>query len=170
MKGFRIREMEEGDVAEALRVINEAAKAYREVLPSHVYREPQMTAEEFMRERRRIRFFVAEVEGEIIGVIGYEYVGDVALVRHAYVKPQYQRRGVGTALLNHVEEIVVSEGKVDTLIVGTYRDAYWAIAFYSKHGYRLAADSDPILRKYYDIPDIQRENSVALWKPILRRS
>ena len=157
--------MEEGDIEEALRIINEAAKAYREVLPPHVYKEPQMTSEEFIEERRRIRFFVAEAAGEIIGIIGYEYVGDVALVRHAYVKPAYQRRGVGTALLNHVENIITSEGRVSKIVVGTYGDAYWAIAFYSKHGYRLAADSDHILRRYYQIPDVQRENSVALWKP-----
>lgn len=168
MKGFRIREMREEDAAEALEVINEAARAYQEVLPPHVYREPQMTADEFMEERGRIKFFVAEAEGKIIGVIGYEYVGDVALIRHAYVRPRYQRKGVGAALLNHVEEIILSEGRVGKLIVGTYRDAYWAIAFYSKHGYRLAADSNQILRRYYNIPDVQRENSVALWKLIRR--
>lgn len=170
MEEVEIREMRDEDSEEALNVINEAAKAYREVLRPEAYREPQMSCEEFEEERGRIKFFVAEVSGEIIGVGGYEYVRDAALVRHVYVKPRYQRRGVGTAILKHLERLITSEGRVEKIIVGTYREAYWAIAFYSKHGYRLVERPDEVLRKYYSIPDVQRENSVALWKPLLTKS
>ena len=147
-----------------LEVINEAAKAYRQVLKPPVYHEPQMTLDEFLREANRIRFFVAEINGEIVGVAGYEYVKDVALIRHVYVKLKHQRKGIGSTLLKHIESIIRIEAKTRRLIVGTYKVAYWAISFYQKHGYRLMKNPDTILRKYYIIPDIQRENSTALEK------
>jgi len=52
------------------------------------------------------------LDGEIVGIMGYEYVGDAALVRHGYVEPSYQRMGIGSTLLKAVEEKIKSEGKV----------------------------------------------------------
>ena len=153
------------EIFTVLGVINVAARAYGRVLKPPVYHEPQMTLDEFLREASRIKFFVAELSGEIVGVAGYEYVGDVALIRHVYVKPEHQRRGIGSALLKHLESLIRAEGRVRRLIVGTYRAAYWAISFYQKHGFRLVENPDAVLRKYYDIPDIQRENSTASKNP-----
>lgn len=161
---MKIRILKEDEVSDALCVINQAARAYKEVLPPHVYKEPQMTIQEFLEEARRIRFYAVEDEGKIIAVMGYEYVKDVALIRHAYVRRGHQRRGIGSLLLRHLENLIKSENKTGRLIVGTYKNAYWAVNFYRKHGYKPVSDHDATLRKYYAIPDIQRENSVALEK------
>ncbi len=165
-QGLKIHALKKEEFLEVLKIINEAAKAYGTVLPPHVYKEPQMTFEEFLEEAKRIKFYVAKVGSEIVGVMGYEYVDDVALIRHAYIKPNYQRRGIGTLLLKHLENLIKLENKVQKLIVGTYSLAYWALAFYQKHGYKILEASGNILRKYYRIPDIQRENSVALEKTL----
>ncbi len=166
---LRIRKFRWEDTFMVLGIINEAAKAYGKVLKPPVYHEPQMTLDEFLCEANRIKFFVAEMNGKIVGVAGYEYVKDVALIRHVYVKPEYQRKGIGTALLKHLESLIVKEDKTEKLIVGTYNAAYWAIAFYQKHGYGIVENSNIILKKYYNIPDIQRENSIALKKLLLKR-
>ena len=162
----KIREFRNEDTSTVLRVINDSAKAYKSVLPPNVYKEPQMSLEEFLEEAKRIKFYVAEFEGKIVGVMGYEYVKDVCLIRHAYIKLGYQRIGIGTLLLKHLENLIKIEGKTRKLIVGTYAKAYWAIAFYRKHGFNPVSDSDSILRSYYKIPDIQRKNSVALKKSL----
>ena len=138
-------------------IINEAAKAYGKVLEPQVYHELQMTLDKFLCEANRIKFFVAEMNGKIVGVACYEYVKDVALIRHVYVKPENQRKGIGTVLLKHLESLIVKEDKTEKLIVGTYNAAYWAIAFHQKHGYGIVENSNIILKKYYNIPDIQRE-------------
>lgn len=166
---MKIRRLREGEFSDALAVINDAARAYKKVLPTHVYKEPQMTFEEFLEEAARIGFYVAEDEGKIIGIMGYEYVKDVALIRHAYIKPGYQRRGIGSLLLQHLEGLIKSEGRTSRIVVGTYTNANWAVNFYRKHGYKPVSDHDATLRKYYVIPDVQRENSVALEKRIKKR-
>ena len=164
--GLKIRRLIEREISDALRVINDAARAYKKVLPPHVYKEPQMTLHEFLEEARRMRFFVVEDEARIIGVIGCEYVKDVALIRHAYIKPRYQRRGIGSLLLQHLENLIRGENRTSRIIVGTYTNAYWAVDFYRKHGYKPVSDHEATLRKYYVIPDVQRENSMALEKRI----
>lgn len=170
MIDLKIRKCTTDDIQEIHDIINEAAKAYGAVVPSHAYHEPQMTVDELLSETKRIRFYAAEADGRIVGVIGYEYVGEgVALIRHAYVKPNYQRRGIGSQLLKCLEALIENDGFVRKIIIGTYKGAYWALAFYQKHGYRFVADHDKVLRSYYDIPTVQRENSLALEKKIRQK-
>ena len=83
---------------------------------------------------------------------------DVTLVRHAYVLPEYQKKGIGTSLLNHVKQMT----KTKRLLVGTWADAVWAIQFYQKHGFKLMPEKDKLLRRYRDIPQRQIETSVVL--------
>lgn len=166
MKGLAIRKLRRGEHGEALAVLNEAAKAYKEVLPPEAYHEPQMTWEEFRSEAGRIVFLVAEAGGRLVGIMGYEYVGGVTLVRHGYIRPGYKRRGLGSALLREIETKILQEGRTKDLVVGMYRDAYWAVSFWSKHGFRLAEDSEGLLTRYYDLPEVQRRSSVAMTKRI----
>ncbi len=50
------------------------------------------------------------------------------------------------------------------MLVGTWADATWAIAFYRKNGYDLVSEleKDRLLRKYWTISDRQIETSVVL--------
>ena len=103
-------------------------------------------------------FFGWEVGGEIIGVMGFEPIKEVTLIRHAYVLPRRQRQGIGSKLLSYLRGLVTTS----RLLVGTWVDARWAIDFYEKHGFSLLPDKDELLKTYWDIPRRQIETSVVL--------
>jgi len=85
--------------------------------------------------------------------------GEVALVRHAYVTPAVQRKGVGTSLLRHVQGLT---GK--PVLIGTWADASWAIEFYRRNGFTVVPSTykESLLRRYWSIPARQVETSVVL--------
>ena len=161
-----IRLCTQADLPRILHIVNEAATAYRGVIPDDCYQEPYMPAEELATESREMTFFGWEESGELTGVIGYQpiegSVPAVTLVRHAYVLPEWQRRGVGAALLRHVMDLTTTP----RLLVGTWAAATWAIAFYEKHGFRLLPDGDQLLRTYWRISERQRETSVVLGREL----
>lgn len=161
-----VRHCSPRDIKVIHEIINEAAKAYEPVLPPHVYHEPQMSMDELQREISRVSFLAYEENSAVLGVMGYEFVEDVALIRHAYVRPESQRRGIGDLLLRNIENIIVESRRVKKIIIGTYTGVSWAIAFYEKHEYRKSSNPQEILAKYYDIPVIQRLNSLTLEKAL----
>ncbi len=153
-----IRKCQEQDTGRIYFIINEAARAYEGVIPEDRYHQPYMTLEELKREMRRVDFYGWEADGELVGVIGIEPVQDVTLVRHTYVLPEWQKRGIGGKLLNHLKSLV----RTPRLLVGTWADAHWAIAFYQQHGFRLMAKKNRLLETYWEIPARQVETSVVL--------
>ena len=104
-------------------------------------------------------FWVAEEDGRLLGVMGIQDKGDVALVRHAYVAPTMQRKGVGTRLLRHVEGLTAKP-----VLIGTWADASWAIEFYRRNGFAVVPkrDKDSLLQRYWSIAARQVETSVVL--------
>lgn len=143
-----------------LAIINDAAQAYRGVIPADRWHEPYMPRAELEREiAAGVVFWVAGHAGLPVGVMGIQDKGDVALVRHAYVATAAQRQGIGRALLRHVRGLA---GK--PVLIGTWAAATWAIDFYVRNGLRVVSDTekDRLLRKYWSIPDRQIETSVVL--------
>ena len=143
-----------------LAIINDAAVAYRGVIPADRWHEPYMSASELETQiAEGVVFWVAEEEGRLSGVMGIQEKGDVALVRHAYVASTTQRSGVGTRLLRHIESLVDKP-----ILIGTWAAASWAIQFYQRNGFALVttAEKDRLLRKYWSIPERQIETSVVL--------
>jgi len=104
-------------------------------------------------------FWVAEEQGRLLGVMGIQDKGEVALVRHAYVVPTVQRKGVGTKLLHHVTGLANKP-----ILIGTWADAAWAIGFYRRNGFTVVSNShkEALLRRYWSIPARQIETSVVL--------
>ncbi len=139
-------------------IINEAARAYEGVIPPDCYQQPYMPMEELEQEMKRMTFFGWEAQGELVGIMGFQPVKDVTLIRHAYVLPQWQGRGIGSELLNHLKGLVTNR----RLLVGTWADAHWAIALYKRHGFSLMPNKDELLKTYWDIPPRQIETSVVL--------
>jgi N-acetylglutamate synthase-like GNAT family acetyltransferase len=155
-----IRRSNDGDVAEILTIINDAAVAYRGVIPADRWHEPYMSADELDSEiAHGVDFWVAEQDGRLLGVMGIQDKGDVALVRHAYVAATTQRSGVGTQLLRHVESLVDKP-----ILIGTWAAASWAIEFYRRNGFSVVTteEKDRLLRTYWSIPVRQVETSVVL--------
>ncbi len=139
-------------------IINDAAKAYEGVIPADRYHQPYMSGDELAREMKRMTFYGWEENGRLVGVMGLESVRDVKLIRHAYVLTEYQHKGIGSKLLLHA----ISRSERTRLLVGTWADAYWAVDFYKKYGFRLREDKDKLLRTYWDVPPRQIETSVVL--------
>jgi N-acetylglutamate synthase-like GNAT family acetyltransferase len=155
-----IRRSGEADFAAMLSIVNDAARAYRGVIPVDRWHEPYMSAGELATEiADGVVFWVAEQDGRLAGVMGIQDKGDVALVRHAYVAPTTQRAGVGTKLLRHVEALVDKP-----ILIGTWAAASWAIDFYRRNGFTVVSsgDKDRLLRTYWSIPARQIETSVVL--------
>ena len=143
-----------------LEIINDAAQAYRGVIPADCWHEPYFPAKELEAQiADGIAFWVAEEGGRLLGVMGLQDKTDVALVRHAYVAPSAQKKGIGTQLLHHVESLTEKP-----VLIGTWAAAAWAIRFYQRNGYAVVsnADKEKLLRKYWSIPARQVETSVVL--------
>jgi len=153
-----IRECQPNDINRIYLIINEAAQAYQGFIPADCHHQPYMPMEELEREMKRMTFFGWEANGELIGVMGFEPIKDVTLIRHAYVLPRWQRQGIGSKLLNHLRGLVTTS----CLLVGTWADAKWAITFYQKHGFVLLPNKDELLKTYWHIPHRQIETSVVL--------
>ena len=155
-----IRKSVEADSAAMLAIVNAAAQAYRGVIPADRWRDPYMPSDELEKEiADGVVFWVAEEDGRLLAVMGIQDKGEVALVRHAYVAPSVQRKGVGTRLLRHVQDLA---GK--PVLIGTWADASWAIEFYRRNGFTVVPNSykESLLRRYWSIPARQVETSVVL--------
>ncbi|MFQ5899392.1 MAG: GNAT family N-acetyltransferase [Candidatus Methylomirabilia bacterium] len=156
-----IRPLTLADRDQALAVVNEAARWYREFLPPGEYHDPEMTAAQWEAEARRMTWYGAFVAEVLVGVMGLEQVREVALLRHAYVLSEHQRLGFGSRLREHLEG---QARGVRRLIVGTYAGNYKARRALEKAGYRLSADSEAVLRAYYAIPEDRLKSSVTYEK------
>ena len=155
-----IRKSVDDDFAAMLAIINDAARAYRGVIPADRWHEPYMPADELSKEiANGVVFWVAEHEGRLAGLMGIQDKGDVALVRHAYVASDMQKSGVGTTLLRHVQSLTDNP-----ILIGTWAAAAWAIEFYRRNGFMVVSTTqkDRLLRKYWSIPARQVETSVVL--------
>jgi GNAT superfamily N-acetyltransferase len=155
-----IRPCREDERASILAIVNAAAEAYRGVIPADRWHEPYMSAEELDSEiAAGVAFWGYEDRGELLGVMGIQPVREVELIRHAYVAPGVQRRGVGAALLQHL-----TKASSRPLLVGTWAAAEWAIRFYTRHGFELVSPERKadLLRIYWTIPERQIETSVVL--------
>lgn len=143
-----------------LGIINEAAEAYRGVIPEDRWHDPYMSAAYLEGELAAgVRFWGYEVDGALLGVMGIQDVADVTLIRHAYVRAAAQRQGVGARLLRRL--LAETDRPV---LIGTWADAHWAIAFYEKNGFRVTTreETERLLRTYWEIPVRQVETSVVL--------
>jgi GNAT superfamily N-acetyltransferase len=94
-------------------------------------------------------------------------VAGVDLIRHAYVLPDRQGHGIGSALLDHLRGLTATR----RMLIGTWAAAEWAIRFYRRHGFELVTPEQKtaLLERYWTIPERQIETSVVLADPPLDR-
>ena len=155
-----IRNCREDEFNLILNIINDAAQAYKGAIPANCWSEPYMPESDLTEEiSAGVQFLGYEQDGQLVGVMGVQDVDDVTLIRHAYVRTSHRNRGIGGQLLAKLTE----QAKLPMLI-GTWADAIWAIHFYQNRGFRLVRpeDKDPLLVKYWSVPQRQREVSVVL--------
>jgi GNAT superfamily N-acetyltransferase len=157
----QIKELSPDHSATILAIINDAANAYKGAIPDDRWKEPYMSTEEVADEiRAGVRFYGWFEDSFLLGIAGIQNVGRFDLIRHCYVRSDYQRRGIGGDLLQHL----LSLSHASQVLVGTWENATWAVRFYERHGFTLVSreEKDRLLKKYWDIPDRQIETSVVL--------
>jgi GNAT superfamily N-acetyltransferase len=158
-----IRPCRDGDRDTICAIVNAAAVAYRGVIPPDRWHEPYMPRSELNDEiAAGVAFWGYEENGTLLGVMGLQPVRDVDLIRHAYVVPDSQGRGVGGALLGCIRSMGSRR-----MLVGTWAAAEWAVRFYQRHGFELVtpARKTDLLKAYWQIPERQIETSVVLANP-----
>jgi len=156
-----ISEYKKTDTSKILNIVNDASIKYKGVIPDDCWKEPYMSEQELIDEfSDGVRIYGYNHNNELIGVIGIQEVKDVVLIRHAYTLSSYQGKGAGSALL----EYLLKKNLNSRLLVGTWKDATWAIRFYEKFGFILHTKEEKtlLLKKYWKIPSKQIENSVVL--------
>ena len=155
-----IRPCREDEFDTIYEIVNDAAEAYRDAIPADRWKDPYMPREELREEMDDgVVFWGYEEDGRLLGVMGVQDLGEVTLIRHAYVRTSERRKGLGGKLLQaHLEKISTPT------LMGTWDDAAWAVRFYEKHGFRLVTheEKERLLRRYWKIHERQVETSVVL--------
>lgn len=155
-----IRLCTQSDIDAIYAIINDAAEAYRGVIPADRWHEPYMPLDKLREEiAAGVTFWGYETDGELLGVMGIQDVKDVTLIRHAYVRTRARKQGIGGKLLRHLVSLTERP-----IMIGTWKAAQWAIDFYAKHGFRLVteAEKDRLLKTYWSIPERQIVTSVVM--------
>ncbi len=141
-------------------IINDAAQAYKGVIPADCWHEPYMSLEKLQHEiTAGVLFWGCEEQGQLLGVMGTQNVQEVTLIRHAYVRTSQRSKGIGSRLITHLKTL-----SDRPMLVGTWAAAIWAVRFYEQRGFKLVLreEKDRLLRKYWSIPERQTETSVVL--------
>ena len=155
---YPVSRLAEDDREAIFAVINEAAAAYRGVIPAESDTDPYLPMAELEAEMAEMRFFGVRDDDRLVGVIGVQDVDDVTLIRHLYVRPEVQRQGIGTSLLLDALDRAASE----TVLVGTWKAAEWAVDFYERHEFTNLGTDIELLQRYWDVPAQQMAASVVL--------
>jgi len=141
-------------------IVNDSAQAYKGVIPEDAWHEPYMSMTELESEiARGVRFYGCDLGGRILGVMGIQDVKDVTLIRHAYVRTGCRGQGIGRKLLEHMDHLAKRP-----ILIGAWKAAAWAIAFYEKNGFVLVGEQEKnrLLRIYWTVPQRQIQESVVL--------
>ena len=168
MTSFDIRPYRAGDFEAVFAIINDAARAYKDVIPADRWHEPYMPRQELESEiADGVEFWLAGDDDRVAGVMGIQDRGDVALIRHAYVQTPRQHQGIGSGLLRHVQGLCQKP-----LLIGTWAAASWAVEFYQRNGFTIVSyeAKERLLRQYWNIPERQIATSVVLVDPTWAKS
>jgi N-acetylglutamate synthase-like GNAT family acetyltransferase len=155
-----IRKCSKADTDIILEIINDAAQAYKGIIPADRWQEPYMSKEELQHEMENgVEFWGYDENGELLGVMGFQQVQDVSLIRHAYVRTAKRNRGIGRELLLYLRKLTPRP-----ILIGTWAEARWATNFYEKNGFQMVStdEKEELLRKYWSIPERQIQTSVVM--------
>ncbi len=155
-----VRICTDNDFDAIFEIVNDAAQAYKGVIPDDCRHEPYMPQDHLRHELDAgVMFWGCEENGELLGVMGIQDVQDVTLIRHAYVRTAYRNKGIGGMLIAHLKTLATRP-----TLVGTWQAAVWAVRFYEHHGFTLVSHEEKgrLLGKYWNISERQTETSVVL--------
>jgi ribosomal protein S18 acetylase RimI-like enzyme len=124
-----------------IRLFTEADTASVRALWSSIFASPTPHNDPDTAIRKKLAvqpelFFVAEIEGVVVGTVMGGYDGHRGWIYSLAVHPPFRNRGVGTALMRHIERQLALRGcpKINLQLLPT--NAATA-AFYQKLGYAV---------------------------------
>ena len=110
-------------------------------------------------KREAARYFVAELDNEVVGYMGYWEAPQEAHIINLAIAPKFRQKGFGAQMLDHCLEFARKKGAgLATLEVRTSNEA--AQALYAKSGFRTVA----IRKKYYSD---NQEDAVVMLKDLV---
>jgi len=154
-----IRDARSGDEDAIVSLLREFAEFER---LTHIFQlTPEIIRRDFIGERRRVQCAVAEVDGAIVGLMTWfpSYRTFAAkpgiFLEDLYIKPEFRRRGIARAMLQHLAQRALKEGSdhIDWSVLDWNRSA---VEFYEGLGaqhapewqiYGLSADAFAELAK-----------------------
>lgn len=117
-----IRVLEEKDVDTVAKIWLETNIKAHDFIASNYWKEHYEIIKDMFLQAE---VYVYEIEKEIMGFIGL----DKEYIEGIFVLDQYQKRGIGKALLNHVK------AKKEHLSLNVYQKNLNAILFYQREGF-----------------------------------
>jgi N-acetylglutamate synthase-like GNAT family acetyltransferase len=132
-----IKKATKKDIKKIHYIINESNKeAFQKIIPAEYFKTPVLTLKELIDEFEKMTFYTYEHNNKSVGVSALKFLDtETASINWVYVLPKYQRKGVGTALINHLENIAKKKGVIKLQLL-TDENAIWAIKFYEKLEYK----------------------------------
>ena len=108
-------------------------------------------------------FWGCDDGANLIGVVGLEIYGTVALLRSLAVAPAWQGQGLGSALVAHAEQAARQRG-----LAALYLLTPTAEAFFARHGYvRLSREAaPPLLHRTAEFAALCPASAVCLMKAL----
>lgn len=155
--GDGITPLSDDDAEAVARVVNEAATAYEGTIPDDCYSEPYLSVADLRAEMETAEFYGYNSSGALAGVVGFEDCDPASFVHRLYVRPEFRGEGIGSRLLD------AALGRLSApVLVGTWRDADWAVRFYEKNGFTDLGNDRELLRTHWDHSERRNEESVVL--------
>ncbi len=154
-----IRKCDKDDINTIFEIINDAAQAYKGIIPQDRWKEPYMSKEELLHEiEADVEFWGYEENGQLVGIMGIQQMWEVALIKYAYVRTAKRNQGIGRELLLFLKKLAHKP-----IVTGAWEDAKWATSFYENNGFQMVSteEKEEILRKYWCVPERQAQTSVV---------
>lgn len=111
---MNIRHAEVEDIEEIQKVAMESWQdTYSSIIPEETITEivdSWYDREDLEQQVKDPVFYVAEVEGKVIGFVHASVKKEKAHLHRLYLKPEHQRKGIGTKLYSRAEEDVRDSG------------------------------------------------------------
>jgi len=139
--GFSIRRAERSDGQSILDCLRLAFAPYREQYTPEGFADTVLTPETIERRFARMIVMVAtSTAGEIVGTVAGKAVNEEGgHIRGMAVRPSWQGRGVGAALLKAIETELRAQ-LCSRITLDTTEPLQRAIRFYECHGYSRSGD------------------------------
>jgi ribosomal protein S18 acetylase RimI-like enzyme len=128
---MRIRPAKASDVEALREIVERAYSAYVE----RIGRRPAPMDDDYAEKLRSGHVFVADRDGEVVGLVVLLVAEDHLLIENVAVDPERQGEGMGRSLMAHAEAFA-SERRISELRLYTNAAMTENLALYARLGYR----------------------------------